>query len=171
VFHYFRLWRRAGAWERIHTALRERLRQQVGCEPTTSAAIIDSQSVKTTELDADLLAHGTLHARRQMLGAMQPHRGQFMDLAALTRLNDRFVARPEAASRPVVKLPVWHLHTFATHVRDLAGNGDIYTAADSRQPVARGWLAVVVTVPSQPAWTITIRRRTVLNDNGSLTLL
>src|SRR6266851_2689319 len=26
VYHYFRLWRLDGTWERIHTALRERLR-------------------------------------------------------------------------------------------------------------------------------------------------
>ncbi len=49
VFHYFRLWRRSGTWERVQAALRERLRCALGRESTPSAAIIDSQSVKTTE--------------------------------------------------------------------------------------------------------------------------
>lgn len=48
VWWYFRQWREAGVWEQVNTVLRERDRVRVGRDPTPSAAILDSQSVKTT---------------------------------------------------------------------------------------------------------------------------
>ncbi len=49
VWSYFRTWRNDGTWKRMHTALREKTRVSMGREPTPSAAIIDSQSVKTSQ--------------------------------------------------------------------------------------------------------------------------
>jgi transposase len=49
VYDYFWKWRRAGVWQAIHTHLRQQLRLQMGRHASPSAAIIDSQSVKTTE--------------------------------------------------------------------------------------------------------------------------
>ena len=49
VWWYFRKWRLDGTWERIHDALQPKVREMEGREATPSAAIIDSQSVKTTE--------------------------------------------------------------------------------------------------------------------------
>lgn len=49
VYGYFRAWRNGGTWEDMHTALRERTRRQMGRQATPSAAILDSQSVKTTQ--------------------------------------------------------------------------------------------------------------------------
>ncbi len=49
AYHYFRAWRIDGTWERIHSTLRERARLREGRRVSPSAAIIDSQSVRTTE--------------------------------------------------------------------------------------------------------------------------
>jgi putative transposase len=49
VYDYFRQWRIDGTWERINTALREQLRTSIGREAEPSAAIIVSQTVKTTK--------------------------------------------------------------------------------------------------------------------------
>jgi len=47
--HYFDRFRADGTWEAVHDALRERVRRQAGRDPQPSAAVIDSQSVKTVE--------------------------------------------------------------------------------------------------------------------------
>jgi putative transposase len=53
VYGYFWRWRRAGLWEGMNDALREAVRLQAGREAEPSAAIIDSQSVKTTEIKGE----------------------------------------------------------------------------------------------------------------------
>lgn len=49
VYGYFRMWTKAGVWEQIVDALRRRIRVAEGKQPEPTAAIVDSQSVKTTE--------------------------------------------------------------------------------------------------------------------------
>jgi putative transposase len=48
VYGYFRAWRRDGTWQRLHDLLRTAVRVAAGRQPQPSAAILDSQSVKTT---------------------------------------------------------------------------------------------------------------------------
>lgn len=50
VYGYFRAWRKTGVWEQMNAALREAVREQEEHEAEPSAAIMDSQSVKTTAI-------------------------------------------------------------------------------------------------------------------------
>jgi putative transposase len=50
VYYHFRQWRLRGIWEIMNDVLRKELRVSMGREACPSAGIIDSQSVKTTEV-------------------------------------------------------------------------------------------------------------------------
>jgi transposase len=49
VWSYFRRWRIDGVWVRLHRALYRAARKKAGRSPDPTVAIMDSQSVKTTE--------------------------------------------------------------------------------------------------------------------------
>jgi len=52
VYDYFNKWSKDGTLERMNAKLRVQVRLAAGREATPSAAILDSQSVKTTEKGA-----------------------------------------------------------------------------------------------------------------------
>jgi transposase len=65
VHGYFDLWTHDGTLERIHHALYEQCREQAQREASPTAAIIDSQSVKSAEKGGSaLIRTGTMRARR-----------------------------------------------------------------------------------------------------------
>jgi putative transposase len=49
VYYHYRKWCLDGTWQQVNEALRQQERRRQGREPEPSAAILDSQSVKTTE--------------------------------------------------------------------------------------------------------------------------
>lgn len=49
VHDYFSKWSKDGTWQRLNGQLREQVRLKEGRQTSPSGAIIDSQSVKTTE--------------------------------------------------------------------------------------------------------------------------
>ena len=49
VYYYFRKWAKDGTWAKVNEAVRKLERQKRGRNPEPTGAIVDSQSVKTTE--------------------------------------------------------------------------------------------------------------------------
>ena len=65
VHYYYRRFRLDGTWQKVHDALREKVRRAEGRKKSLSAAIVDRQSVKTTEKGG----HGAMTRARRSKGA------------------------------------------------------------------------------------------------------
>jgi putative transposase len=50
VYYYFRLWRKAHQWQRLHDTVRAEVRRASGRHKHPTAGCLNSQSVKTTQV-------------------------------------------------------------------------------------------------------------------------
>ena len=64
VYDYFDLWTWDGTLDRIHAALREMCRDDVGRDAQPTAAIIDSQSVKSAEKGGRMTRQAMMQVRK-----------------------------------------------------------------------------------------------------------
>jgi transposase len=67
VYYYFRRWEREGVWARIHHTLVMADREKDGRDASPSAAILDSQTVRTADQKGD--SKGSTPARRSTAGS------------------------------------------------------------------------------------------------------
>ena len=79
VYYYFRLWKWQGIWEHAMNALRKQARQMINRDEEPSAAIIDSQSIKTSPVRG--IERG-FDAGKKNLGAQTAPAGRYAGLCA-----------------------------------------------------------------------------------------
>ena len=97
VYDYFAQWRDDGTWQRLVDALRVQVRVAAGREPTPSAASIDSQSVKTTEVEHGYDGGKKINGRKRHI--VVDTMGLLLTVLVTTAALDDGAAAPSVVAR------------------------------------------------------------------------